>query len=382
MKLKQRPEDFIVRELDALSLGEGPFAVYRLCKRGIGTIEAVSSVGRILRVPRAKVSFGGLKDKWAVTEQAISIEGGPKRGVRTARFELEYLGQSPRPVRRDSFERNRFEITFRDLIEGDARHLRRSLDEVVRFGLPNYFDSQRFGSARGAPDFIGRRLLRRDFEGALRLAIATPSPGDRSRERRIKGVLAANWGRWEELLRRLPEGPERKAVSLLARRPGAFRAAFERLDPALRRLQASAYQSWLWNRCVERLIRRHAPTVIEKKYAMGRLAFYRELPSPILERLRSLRISLFHKGAEFSDPEVRTIVEEILREEGFALDDLKIPGDTGLGRGVRSVLMFPENVSAAYPEPDELNPGRLRVTVSFELPRGSYATILVKRIFH
>ena len=31
---------------------------------------------------------------------------------------------------------------------------------------------------------------------------------------------------------------------------------------------------------------------------------------------------------------------------------------------------------------DELNRGRRKMTLSFELPKGSYATVLLKRLFH
>jgi tRNA pseudouridine13 synthase len=39
----------------------------------------------------------------------------------------------------------------------------------------------------------------------------------------------------------------------------------------------------------------------------------------------------------------------------------------------------PENLSHAS-EPDELNQGRMKLTLRFDLPRGSYATMLVKRV--
>jgi tRNA(Glu) U13 pseudouridine synthase TruD len=41
-------------------------------------------------------------------------------------------------------------------------------------------------------------------------------------------------------------------------------------------------------------------------------------------------------------------------------------------------LVFPAEVSIAGPEPDERFPGRQRMTASFSLPRGSYATLVLK----
>ena len=44
MKLKSLPDDFEVEELSDFRLGTGPFAVYMLTKRSLGTPEAITAV--------------------------------------------------------------------------------------------------------------------------------------------------------------------------------------------------------------------------------------------------------------------------------------------------------------------------------------------------
>src|SRR5438552_6197658 len=130
MKIKQRPEDFVVTELDRFELSKtGPFALYRLEKWDIGTIEAVANLARTWGLPRAKISFGGLKDRHARTEQVISIHGGPERDFEGSAFRAKYLGRSRDPITRASFTGNRFEIVVRHLEEIPA------LEPVRRFGL-------------------------------------------------------------------------------------------------------------------------------------------------------------------------------------------------------------------------------------------------------
>ena len=47
MKIRQKPEDFVVVELSRAELAKtGPFAIYRLLKRDIGTIEAVQALAK------------------------------------------------------------------------------------------------------------------------------------------------------------------------------------------------------------------------------------------------------------------------------------------------------------------------------------------------
>ena len=75
------------------------------------------------------------------------------------------------------------------------------------------------------------------------------------------------------------------------------------------------------------------------------------------------------------------VVEEVLNEEGLTLATLKIKGmqKPFFSKGDRAGCVRPANL-AHEPGPDELNAGKRKLTLKFDLPRGSYATMLVKRI--
>ena len=67
MKLKRQPEDFQVEELPLVAGGDrGRFALYRLTKRGMGTLEAIEAICRRWNLAGRRVSYGGLKDRHAV----------------------------------------------------------------------------------------------------------------------------------------------------------------------------------------------------------------------------------------------------------------------------------------------------------------------------
>lgn len=377
MKIKQRPEDFVVTELDRFDLTKtGPFALYRLVKWDIGTIEAVRSLSKNWKLAPPQISFGGLKDRHARTDQMISVRGGPERSFEGSTFRVEFLGRSRDPITRASFHGNRFEIVVRDLGEIP------DLGSVKRHGVPNYFDDQRFGSLRGTDgEFIGRALVRGENEKALRLAIASPSGEDRKKDRELKMLLRDRWGDWAGLAKELPMSPERTVASYLAGHPGAFGFAFERLDQNLRILYVSAYQSWLWNRTLAALVRK-LPDTYEVDYAAGKHVFYRTLDPAAHDRLAELAIPLITPSEKF-EGEVAEILSALLREEQveqrqFRLKKLE---KTFFGKGRRDALMAPAGLSSSTGD-DELNRGRRKMTLSFELPKGSYATILLKRLFH
>ncbi len=377
MKIKQRPEDFVVTELDRYELSTtGPFSLYRLEKWDIGTIEAVASLAKNWKVPRAKVSFGGLKDRHARTAQVISIHGGPGRDFEGSTFRARYLGRSRDPITRASFRGNRFEIVVRHLADLP------DLDPVRRFGLPNYFDDQRFGSLRGTEgEFIGRALVRGEYEKALRLALASPSGEDRKRDRDLKSLVRDRWGDWAGLKKELPPSVERTVADYLAAHPGAFGFAFELLDQNLRILYVSAYQSWLWNRALGELLRK-IPGSFEVDYAAGRHAFYGILDAATHDRLAELAIPLVTPAQKFegdaADVMARILADEKVEPRMFRMKKLR---NTFFGKGMRDAIVAPAGLRAV-PGDDELNTGRKKLTLSFELPKGSYATILIKRLFH
>jgi tRNA pseudouridine13 synthase len=43
-------------------------------------------------------------------------------------------------------------------------------------------------------------------------------------------------------------------------------------------------------------------------------------------------------------------------------------------------LVIPKRLQLSRPEPDELHKGKQKLELTFELPPGSYATILVRRL--
>ncbi|HVE40494.1 MAG TPA: tRNA pseudouridine(13) synthase TruD [Planctomycetota bacterium] len=377
MKIKQKPEDFVVSEMDRFDLSTtGAFSLYRLEKWDIGTLEALGNLAGNWNLSRAQIAFGGLKDRHARTDQVISIRGGPRRNFDGSAFRVEYLGRSNDPISRASFQANRFRITVRDLGELP------DLGPLKKVGVPNYFDDQRFGSLRGSEgEFIGRALVRGENEKALKLALASPSGEDRKKDRDLKTLIRDRWGDWSGLSKELPPVPARNVASYLAGHPGAFGFAFELLEQNLRILYVSAYQSWLWNRTLAAIVRK-LPNTYEVAYAAGKHVFYRTLAPTEHDRLAELAIPLITPSQRF-EGELAEITAALLQEDKVEQRQFRLKklAKTFFGKGVRDAIIAPGGLESSSGD-DELNRGRRKMTLSFELPKGSYATVLLKRLFH
>src|SRR6516165_5922719 len=98
MKIKQQPEDFQVEELtDVTPAAAGPFALYRLEKRGWTTPDALQAIRRRWKLEQARLSYGGLKDRHARTVQYFTIFHGPQRKLTHSGIHVDYLGRVAAP---------------------------------------------------------------------------------------------------------------------------------------------------------------------------------------------------------------------------------------------------------------------------------------------
>lgn len=382
MKVKQRPEDFIVSEIGAFKPGRaGKYAVYQLAKSGIGTIEALNAITRAWDIKRQAISAGGLKDRHAKTEQLISIYQGPKLDLKQNLFELKYLGQADQPISPASFTANRFTICLRDLSKPEVVKVKERLDEVARYGLANYFDEQRFGSVRGGGEFIAKQLIRRDYEGALKTALTATSAEDPKEVRDIRQTILTHWGNWPECFKHLPRSSERSIINYLRDHPANFRQAFELLDPNLAILYLHAYQSYIWNKALARLLTNHINKehLIRLPYMLGEFVFHQSLPD---DALKNLEIPFVHHKAVWPNDEIAGIFAELLKPEGVEQSEFCIRGmvKTYFRKGNRRAIIFPQGLSVKPAEPDELNRDKQKLAMEFALPRGAYATIVIKRV--
>jgi tRNA pseudouridine13 synthase len=384
MKLKRQPEDFRVEELPTVTGGDrGRFTFYRLTKRGLGTLEAIEAIRRRWNLSGAQIHYGGLKDRHAVTIQYVTILEGPGRPLRETSFTLEPIGRLPHPYGPGHFRGNRFVVTLRDLGAEAAGRAERAAAELPRDGLPNYFDDQRFGSVGPGGGFIAEAWLKGDHERALWLAIAEPNPSDRPDAREEKAILRDHWGRWAEAKGRLGRSHARSLVTYLADHPTDFRGAFARLRRELRSLYFSAYQSFLWNLLLARLIERttRPDQRVPIDFKVARLPMQRRLDPDQAAALAAWRLPLPAARTPLPDGPARDLALEVLGELGLAWEDLRVKHlkDVFFSKGTRPALFFAEGLSSR-PADDDLYPGRRKLQLTFELPKGAYATLVVKRL--
>ncbi|MBN1385943.1 tRNA pseudouridine(13) synthase TruD [Candidatus Woesearchaeota archaeon] len=316
-RIKQIPEDFKVFEIADHIPSEGPFLIYKMKKTGWNTLDAVSLIAKSLKIPLKSIGFAGNKDKHAVTEQYVSIKS------QKSRVDALYL----KDIELDYVCTSKDPISLGDLdgnrFEIIVRNIDKRPEKIV--SIVNYFDEQRFSDKNVE---IGRRLVKRDFSGAA-------------------GLLGVSGNNPVNLLRSLTK---KKIIFFI-----------------------HAYQSYLWNKIVALYLQKRNDDLVSIPYSLGDFVF----PDDFID----IRIDIPGFGSEYSSD--MHLVEDVLSGEGITLRDFVLREFPELSaEGVpRNICVKVKDMEIGELEPDELNVGKKKCSITFSLPKGSYATLVIKRLF-
>jgi tRNA pseudouridine13 synthase len=386
MKLKQQPGDFIVEELPSVPVSSerDEHTVFLLEKQEIDTFDAIRRIAQRLRVSLFEIGYAGLKDKHALARQYISIPTLHNvRGLKLDSLVLTLVGYTSKKIKIGDLAGNRFTILVRDIEEKEFNDIAQRAGTIPTSGVPNYFDSQRFGSVIDST-FIGKDVVLKRYEHAVRQYLTSYQ---KSEPKKIKDEKRRILFYWHDLRKvRVFTKPFAVVIKEYGR-TNDWRAAYRKIPAHLREMYVNAYQSYLWNECVKEILK-HA---VEKKklysieYAVGSLVFYTDLSEQEMKTIPR-QLPTISETAVFTEAEQR-IVDQILSKEDLTLADFKIEAETGnfFKTRAREVVLFPDEFMISEPARDELNSKgnerRYAIQISFSLPKGSYATLVTKRLF-
>ena len=378
----------------------GKYLIVELTKKNWDTHHLIRDLSRWFRVSRSRFGWAGTKDTRAVTTQRISI-WDPDRaieanihGVRIPRVELEVIGRSNRKIGLGNLCGNRFRIVIRgidkteeevwDRINGISGELSQA------GGMPNFYGMQRFGTTRPVTHEVGRLIVSGDFEGAAMTYLAKPFPEDRSYE--IRRRL------WDthDFKAALIEFPdhlryERAMLNHLVKQPDDYTGAFRVLPENLLKMFVHAYQSFIFNKILSSRIKENIPL---NQAMVGDVVCFRGdngLPDAsrtqevtqtdidgINNLIRRKRAWVTHSLIGYGYEPVNVIERAVLSDLGIDLPELtrgfEVAGMPELASkgGYRAVVI---DVDPAF---DVMGADGGCVTAEFFLPKGCYATIMLR----
>ncbi|MBS7607374.1 MAG: tRNA pseudouridine(13) synthase TruD [Candidatus Bathyarchaeia archaeon] len=416
--IKRYPEDFIVEEVltdgsrasvqlennRLSSLAErGRYLICVLVKRGWDTILAIEEIAKALGISSDRIGFAGIKDADALAAQYISIGGissGKLTNINIKGLSIKSLGYSDEEISPEKLFGNRFTVTVRSIRVSEKtakKRIERINGEIAEFGgMPNFFGHQRFGTIRPITHIVGKYIVMGNFKDAVLTFLAYQSPFESARIREIRRELYEKMD-FNSALRRFPKSLiyERLILEHLSKSPNDYLGALYKVPLNLRRLFVQAYQSYLFNRFLSERIKRKIPIkeALEGDYVieldengLPRGRFFKVEAS----NLKAMNDELKHGRAALGIPLIGPkqplseglqgeIEREILEEEGINREDFKRARAIKVDVSGRLRLALVNIIGLKVDIIDDVEkPGRKAAIFKFTLPRGAYATILLR----
>lgn len=173
--IKHQPADFEVEEVLGFEPGgDGEHLFLWVEKEALTTPELVTRIARDFGLGDNAVSHSGLKDKYAVTRQWLSLhlpgKDCPEHATEGEGYRVLGQRRHHKKLRPGTHKANRFRLRLREVGElSDAT--RHQIDQVASQGFANYFGHQRFGSRQDnlqqALRQLNNRKLSRSRRGLL-----------------------------------------------------------------------------------------------------------------------------------------------------------------------------------------------------------------------
>jgi tRNA pseudouridine13 synthase len=165
--------------------------------------------------------------------------------------------------------------------------------------------------------------------------------------------------------------------------PKDFKGALLHVDRRVRMMMLFELQSLVWNEGVKRYLGRMLPSseMIGLRYQAGSLSFPRSLTREAREALWAKTFPLLAPDSEIDDPLMRASALEALAAQGLRLEQLAVPNTPMFFKHEeRPLFIRPGKLRVNEPRPDEINRGKLKLNLSFTLPPGAYASLVVRRV--
>ncbi|MCK4973372.1 MAG: tRNA pseudouridine(13) synthase TruD, partial [Candidatus Heimdallarchaeota archaeon] len=216
---------------------------------------------------------------------------------------------------------------------------------------------------------VGKILVRGDFELAIKTYLGKVFDGESEEIQKARKIY------WEtedcnEALEFFPKflTIERKLLRELIKRRMNYEQVFFSLPQQFRKLFVHAFQAKLFNRYLTVRWNEHSQDL--QKSITGETVKNGKIYAPIIGRKTVL------------SGDVKNIYEEILNEEEIEMNlfQNQIVQKIG-GQGTfRTISLLPNNLQIENVQEDEINSTKTKAEISFKIPKGSYATELLREI--
>lgn len=364
------PQDFIVEEITADGVvikinqfnnnyeaiqSEGNQTLYaNLIKIGIPTNTAINRISKELDIKLNKIGYSGLKDADAITSQLISFPGIniPIEEIKNKTIPNIYLTDfyfSKGSLNPGDLQSNIFTITIRTNKSFNKEEFAAKIETIRKYGVLNYFQSQRFGGLRLLSHKLGKLLMQGNYELALKFFLFKTNKDDIPlvvNLRKEAEKLFSDWLKMKEVYEKFPYTffNELRVVNYLIKNPLNYIGALIEIQDQTQ-LWAYAYSSLLFNKYLSEYSRENG--CVKEKFST----------------LLSNNCEDYKIYSKFlAEDNIKDFIKNLRPFKFIQLKKRLVDG-----------RIFPQNINYKF-----FYGG---VVLNFILPKGSYATTMLANLF-
>ncbi len=398
--IKDSADDFIVKEISNRPAEKegGKFTIADVTTKNWETNRLVRLLARTMGISREKIGFAGTKDKRAITTQLMSFECPPERidlvTLNDIRFENIYTAN--RGLRVGDLIGNHFDIRVRNckVEQSKISELIQHDIEIINNvgGFPNYFGVQRFGTTRPITHIVGEKLVRGDIKGAVMAYISHPSDVEGEDLQAIRKRFRDGED-YSSIIPDMPKtmGFEKAMAEHLIRQPDDYTGAIAEMPGNLQMMFTHAYQSYLFNMMLSERMRQGIPlnSPIEGDVVIPLDADGNPMhDNPIIVTEKNIDLAtrqvsrgrafisivLYGTDSRFAEGRMGEIEKKIIENEKLEEKNFIIQGlPHCTSKGTRREIICPIR-DLDFKIEDE------GYSVRFSLPKGNYATCLMREL--
>jgi tRNA pseudouridine13 synthase len=392
--IKKNTEDFHVQEIISNTFLEqispeqttsNIFPVYEIRKKGMDSSHAILTLRKKTGLD---LKIVGIKDAKATTIQYASSSSSSStrkviKNIDLGKIKLTLVGFSRKPIEKNNLVGNTFDIRIVEPKRDKLDNITQFLSDINRLG--NYYGLQRFGSERLVTHLVGKAILERKFDKATEILLSYTTKYDSKFSLEIREKLRDIKSN-PNLLREIPPGMdiEKNLAQAILRGKDSI-SALRTIPINIRRLFVQAFQAYLFNKTLSIAIRDDFSLtvpeendlcfdVFEDNLIFGKIRKYEKekLTDSRMQRLPIIRLPgySFQPGKNRFDK----IIKEFMKQENITAKDFFIKEMQELSEsgGFRQACYVCKNFRYEREENSLL--------VGFSVPKGSYATILLREL--
>ncbi|MBY9018999.1 MAG: tRNA pseudouridine(13) synthase TruD [Candidatus Lokiarchaeota archaeon] len=382
------------------------FTEFNLVKINKEPFKAFNLIASALKVPISHITYSGLKDRCSISVQKVAVKGNHIEKLNNLKLRdifINNISPSRKSIKLGSNKGNHFTVIIRNIdndIDVEKRNLK-VFDMLSNNGFLNYYGLQRFGTFRPNSHIVAKHILLNEHENVFNELVLNTYSSESIQSQLVRNKLRQD-GDMEWAYANFPNGLnyERMMIHHLKDHEKDFKGSVQKIPSYLIKLLFSSFQSYFFNKMLTLRIKKgispfepaNGDVIVILDDDKGSLTSIKYIYGGkydvfLKEAIRLNRayivIPLVGYDTKMDEyPLMNKFFEEVLKEE--KIDSLifkcELFRQYEFKGAHRAMVIKLSDAKILEVSKDDIFQDKQKVKIEFSLPKGSYATMVLREL--